>query len=281
MYRKILVGLDGSERSRYALEEALNFAKKTKAEVIGISVIPPQRELVSSFSLFTHIKDLIRKNYEKALDEAKDLAEEKELTIKPILEEGSPYEKIIEVSQKEGCDLIVIGRRGLTSFEKILLGSTAHKVINKSLIDVLIVPINTKISFKKLLAATDTSEYGNKAVKKAGTIAKSYKGELGILSVIKLPVEPIIDLQEILETLKKELESHLVSLSEEISKDGVKVEIFVKYGEPYKVIVETAKEIDATAIVIGAYSSASEKSLGSVGEKIIAHSSCPVLVVKS
>jgi len=281
MYRKILVGLDGSERSRYALEEALNFAKKTKAEVIGISVIPPQRELVSSFSLFTHIKDLIRKNYEKALDEAKDLAEEKELTIKPILEEGSPYEKIIEVSQKEGCDLIVIGRRGLTSFEKILLGSTAHKVINKSLIDVLIVPINTKISFKKLLAATDTSEYGNKAVKKAGTIAKSYKGELGILSVIKLPVEPIIDLQEILEILKKELESHLVSLSEEISKDGVKVEIFVKYGEPYKVIVETAKEIDATAIVIGAYSSASEKSLGSVGEKIIAHSSCPVLVVKS
>uniref|UniRef100_A0A7V4JPN1 Universal stress protein n=1 Tax=Thermodesulfobacterium geofontis TaxID=1295609 RepID=A0A7V4JPN1_9BACT len=281
MYRKILVGLDGSERSKYALEEALNFAKETKAEVLAISVIPPQRELVSSFSLFTHIKDLIRKNYEKALEEAKDLAEENGLPIKTILEEGNPYEKIIEVSQKEGCDLIVTGRRGLTAFEKILLGSTAHRVINNSPVDVLIVPINTKISFKKILAATDTSEYGNKAVKKAGMLAKSYKGDLGILSVIKPPVEPIIDLQEILETLKKELESHLVFLSENISKEGIKVEIFVKYGEPHKVVVETAKEIDATTIVIGAYSSASKKSLGSVGEKIIAHSSCPVLVVKS
>jgi len=281
MYRKILVGLDGSERSRYALEEALNFAKNTKAEVIAVSVIPPQRELVSSFSLFTHIKDLIRKNYKKALEEAKDLAEEKGLTIKTVLEEGNPHEKIIEVSQKEGCDLIVIGRRGLTAFEKILLGSTAHRVINNSPIDVLIVPINTKISFKKILAGTDTSEYGNKAVKKAGMLAKSYNGNLSILSVIKIPIEPIIDLQEILETLKKELESHLAFLSEEVSKEGVRVEIFVKYGEPHKVVIETAKEIDATAIVIGAYSSASEKSLGSVGEKIIANSFCPVLIVKS
>ena len=281
MYRKVLVGLDGSERSRYALEEALNFAKNTKAEVIAVSVIPPQRELVSSFSLFTHIKDLIRKNYEKALEEAKDLAEEKDLAIKTVLEEGNPHEKIIEVSQKEGCDLIVIGRRGFTAFEKILLGSTAHKVINNSPIDVLIVPINTKISFKKILAGTDTSEYGNKAVKKAGMLAKSYNGDLSILSVIKIPIEPIIDLQEILETLKKELESHLASLSEEVSKEGVRVEIFVKYGEPHKVVIETAKEIDATAIVIGAYSSVSEKSLGSVGEKIIANSFCPVLIVKS
>lgn len=281
MYKKFLVGLDGSDASKQALEEALNFAKETKAEVLAISVVPIQRELVSSFSVFGHIKDLIRKNYEKALEEAKDIAEEVGFKIKTFLEEGNPHEKIIEVAQKEGCDLIVTGRRGLTSFEKILLGSTAHRVINNSPIDVLIVPRNTKISLKKILAGTDTSEYGNKAVKKAGMIAKSYKGDLGVLSVIKLPIEPIIDLQEILEILRKDLEAHLVSLTEDVSKEGVKVEIFVKFGEPYKVVIETAKEIEATAIVIGAYSSESQKSLGSVGEKIIANSSCPVLIVKS
>lgn len=281
MYKKFLVGLDGSEASRQAFEEALNFVKETQAEVLAISVVPPQRELVSSFSVFGQIKDLIKKNYEKALNEAKDLAEETGFKIKTFLEEGTPHEKIIEVAQKEGCDLIVTGRRGLTSFEKILLGSTAHKIINESPIDVLIVPRNTKINFKKILAGTDTSEYGNKAVKKAGMIAKSYNGDLGILSVIKLPVEPIIDLQEVLEILRKELESHLAFLAEDISKEGVKTEIFVKFGEPYKVVIETVKEIGATAIVIGAYSSASRKSLGSVGEKIIANSICPVLIVKS
>ncbi|PMP65660.1 MAG: hypothetical protein C0190_06525 [Thermodesulfobacterium geofontis] len=281
MYKKFLIGLDGSDASRQAFEAALNFAKETKAEVLAISVIPTQKELVSSFSIFGHIKDLIRKNYEKALEEAKDLAEETGFKIKTILEEGNPYKKIIEVSQREGCDLIITGRRGLTSFEKILLGSTAHRVVNHSPIDVLIVPRNIRISFKRILAGTDTSEYGNKAVKKAGMIAKSYKGDLAVLSVIKLPVEPIIDLQEILEILRKDLEAHLVSLTEDISKEEVKVEIFVKFGEPYKVVVETAKEWGATAIVIGAYSSENQKSLGSIGEKIIANSFCPVLIVKS
>ncbi|MCD6489270.1 MAG: universal stress protein [Thermodesulfobacterium sp.] len=281
MYKKILVGIDGSETSIHALEEALDFSKKYKAEVLAISVIPQHRELVSSFSVFGHIKDLLRKPYEKALNEAKDLAEDMGVSIKTFLEEGDPYKKIIEVAQKEGCDLIITGRRGITSFEKILIGSTAHKVINNSPVDVLIVPKNTQINFKKLLAGTDTSEYGNKAVKKAGEIAKKFNGELGVISVIKIPVEPIIDLQEILETLRKDMESYLVSLTEEIAKDEVKVEIFVDFGEPYKVVIDTAKKINATTIVISAYSSASEKSLGSVGEKVIANSFCPVLVVKN
>jgi len=280
MYKKILVGIDGSERSMHALEEVLNFSKKTKAEVVVASIVPTHRELASSFSIFGHIKDLIKKPYEKAIEEAKDMAEEIGVSIKTILEEGDPAEKIIEISKKENCDLIVTGRRGLTVFERIFIGSTAHKVIDESPVDVLIVPKiprDGKIDFKRLLATTDTSEFGNKAVKKAGLIAKTYNGELGVISVIKLPVEPVIDLQEVLETLKKDLESHLLSLTEEFAKEGIKVEVFVKFGEPYKEVIETAKEIDATTIVIGE----SRKTLGSVGEKIIANSFCPVLIVKT
>ncbi len=281
MYKKILVGIDGSETSMRALEKVLNFAKENQIEVTAISVVPPHRELSSSFSVFGHIMDLIRKPYEKALEEAKDLAEDVGISIKTVLEEGDPYEKIIEVAKNERCDLIVTGRRGLTAFEKILIGSTTSKVINNSPIDVLVVPKNAKISFEKLLAGTDNSEFGNKAVKKAGLIVKNYNGELGVISVIKLPTESIMELQEILDNLKKDIESHILLLTEDLTKEGIKVEIFIKLGEPYKEIVDTAKEIGATTIVIGAYSSVSQKALGSVGEKIIAHSFCPVLVVKS
>jgi len=280
-YKKLLVGLDSSEASKHAYEEVLNFAKETQAEVLTISVVPTHKELVSSFSVFGHIKDLIKKPYIKALQEAQDIAEDMGLKVKTFLEEGRPYEKIVEVAQKESCDLIITGRRGITSFEKIFIGSTAYRVVNNSPVDVLIVPKNAKISFKKLLAGTDASEYGDKAVKKARKLAKSYNGELGIISVIKLPIEPIIDLKEIFEMFKKDIESHLISITEDIIKEGVKVEIFVKHGEPYITIVETAKEIDATIIVIGAYSSLSQKSLGGTGEKVIANSFCPILIVKN
>lgn len=280
MYKKCLVGTDGSETSIHALKEVLNFSKTYQIEVGVISVIPEHRELTSSFSVFGHIKDLIKKPYEKTLEEAKDLAEEEGVNIKTFLEEGNPYEKIVEIAQKEGYNLIVMGRRGITAFEKILIGSTTYRVINNSPVDVLVIPKNARISFEKLLAGTDTSEFGNKAIKKAGALAKEYRSKLSVISVVKLPVEPIIDLREIMDMLKKELESHLLFLTEEFAKDGIKVEVFVKFGEPYKEVIETAKEIDATTIVIGAYSSKSKKTLGSVGEKIIANSFCPVLVVK-
>jgi len=280
-YNKILVALDGSERSKHAYEEILKFAKETRAEVLAISVVPSHKELVSSLSVFGHVKDLIRKPYIKALEEAKELAEENDIKIETHLEEGKPYEKIIEIAQKENCDLIVTGRRGITSFEKILIGSTTHRIINNSPIDVFVIPKYAKISFKKILAATDTSAEGNKVVEKAGKLAKNYNGELGIISVIKLPVEPIVDLQEIIEELKKEIEKHLISIADKITKEGVKVEIFVKQGDPHMVIVDTAKEIEATTIVIGAYSALSQKSIGSVGEKVIANAYCPVLVIKS
>lgn len=281
MYKKILVGVDGSKSSFHALKEALSFSKKYSAEVLALSIIPPHRELVSSFSIFGHIKGLIKDSYQKTVETVKNLAEEVGVPIKTILEEGNPYEKIIEVAQKENCELIVIGRRGITSFEKILIGSTAKKIINHSPLDVLIIPKHAQINFKKLLAGTDTSEYGNRAVKKAGEIAKKFNGELGVISVIKIPIEPIIDLQEVLNVLRKDLESHLVFLTEDIAKDGVKVELFIEFGEPYKLVIDTAKKIGADTIVISAYSSESEKSLGSVGEKIIADSFCSVLVVKS
>lgn len=280
-YQKILVALDGSERSKHAYEETLKFVKETKAKILTIAVMPTHRELVSSLSVFGHVKELIKKPYIKALEEAKELAEEDGIDIKTFFEEGKPYEKIIEIAQKEGCDLIVTGRRGVTSFEKILIGSVAHRIINYSPIDVLIIPKYAKVSFKKILAATDLSEEGNKAVKKAGKIAKNYNGEVGIISVIKLPVEPIIDLQEIIEELKKEIENHLISLANEITKEEVKVEILVREGEPHTVIVNTAKEIEATSIAIGAYSPLTQKSIGSVGEKIIANANCSILVIKS
>ncbi len=280
-YQKILVALDGSERSKHAYEETLKFVKETKAKILTIAVMPTHKELVSSLSVFGHVKELIKKPYIKALEEAKELAEENGIDIKTFFEEGKPYEKIIEIAQKEGCDLIVTGRRGVTSFEKILIGSVAHRIINYSPIDVLIIPKYTKVSFKKILAATDISEEGNKAVKKAGKIAKNYNGELGIISVIKLPAEPIIDLQEIIEEFKKEIENHLISIANEITKEEVKVEILIRQGEPHIVIVNTAKEIEATTIAIGAYSPLTQKSIGSVGEKIIANANCPILVIKS
>jgi nucleotide-binding universal stress UspA family protein len=55
------------------------------------------------------------------------------------LEVGYPAERILDTATKDGCDLIILGRRGVSRIERFLLGSVATSVMNHSECDVLIV----------------------------------------------------------------------------------------------------------------------------------------------
>ncbi|HAA84471.1 MAG: UspA domain-containing protein [Thermodesulfobacterium sp. 37_54] len=279
-FKRILVALDGSDASKHAFEEALNFAKNEGIELMAISVIPPYKGLVSSLSIFGHVKENIRKTYMKALEEAKIFAEENQIELKTFLEEGRPCEKVIEVAIKNNCDLIVTGRRGATSFEKILIGSTAAKIINDSPIDVLIIPRKTLLKIQKILVATDGSIPGNNAVKRAGKIAKAYGATLDISSVIQLPPETIIGEEELLDILKEELSEQLAPVIKEIEGLGLKPRVFIEKGEPYAVIVNIIKNLGATLLAIGADEETGKKLIGSAAQKIIANSPVPILVIK-
>ncbi|WP_028841687.1 universal stress protein [Thermodesulfobacterium hveragerdense] len=279
-FKRILVALDGSDASKHAFEEALNFAKNEDIELMAISVIPPYKGLVSSLSIFGHVRDNIKKTYIKALEEAKMFAEENQMELKTFLEEGRPCEKVIEVAIKNNCDLIVTGRRGATSFEKILIGSTAAKIINDSPIDVLIIPRKTLLKIQKILVATDGSIPGNNAVKRTAKIAKVYGATLDVASVIQLPPESIIGEEELLGILREEISKQLEPVINEIEGLDLKPQVFIEKGEPYAVIVNIIKNLGATLLAIGADEETGKKLIGSVAQKIIANSPVPILVIK-
>lgn len=279
-YRRILVGLDGSDASRHALEEALKFAKETQAEVIAISVIPVLKGLASALSIFGNIKENLKKTHVKALEEAEDLAEDFGMKIKTILEEGKPCEKIIEAIGKFDCDLVITGRRGATSFDKILIGSTAARVLNESPVDMIIVPRKSSLRIKKILAATDGSVVGNNAVKKAGKVAKAYDAELDIISVVQLPPESVIEIEEIMDILKNELQKELEPIIEEIRNLGLQPQVFIEKGDPHAVIVNKINTLGSTILAIGADEETGRKIIGSAAQKIIANSPVPILIIK-
>lgn len=279
-YRRILVGLDGSDASRHALEEALKFAKETQAEVIAISVIPVLKGLASALSIFGNIKENLKKTHVKALEEAEDLAEDFGMKIKTILEEGKPCEKIIEAIGKFDCDLVITGRRGATSFDKILIGSTAARVLNESPVDMIIVPRKSSLRIKKILAATDGSAVGNNAVKKAGKVAKAYDAELDIISVVQLPPESVIGIEEIMDILKNELQKELEPIIEEIRNLGLQPQVFIEKGDPHAVIVNKINTLGSTILAMGADEETGKKIIGSAAQKIIANSPVPILIIK-
>lgn len=121
---KILVGVDGSDYSTWALMEAISIAKKFSGHVKVINVYKRGH------------KDEATKTQIKA----KQLLEEEKIDSSQSSILGSnPSRALVDTAKTENFDLIVVGSRGLGSAASFLLGSVSKQVVSKANCDVLVV----------------------------------------------------------------------------------------------------------------------------------------------
>jgi nucleotide-binding universal stress UspA family protein len=281
-FKNILVYLDGSEASLHGLKESLRFARAAKSKIMAVSVVPPyQGDL--RFTGLGNIKALLKEPCDTALAEAMKMAEAEGISLTTACLEGEPYEEIADLAEAEGCDLIVMGV-GTQSMEKFFaMGSTTARVIGYSQIDVLVVPEKATIGWQNLLLATDGSKHSEKAAARAAAIAKSNGAQLNIVSATDFVCELYAQAPEVGEALIKKARKTLDASKKRADLEGLNTECFVREGEAYKAIIDLAKEKKTEMIVIGSHGKTGLKRLlmGSVVEKVIGHSHCPVLVVKA
>lgn len=282
-YKKILVAVDGSESSMNALKESFKLAANEKSWITAVSVVPPYTGDLDIVGVGRDVFQSMRRPYEKALSDALALAKKKGASIKTVCEEGEPYERLVDLVRSVKCDLIVMGRRGLKRLERVFVGSVTARVIGHSSVDVLVVPKDTAIGWQKILLATDGSKYSKAAAKRAIDFAKSYGGELKVISVVDVPTEFYAESPETVEGLIKKAKGYTEAVRKQAEASGVKAESLVREGEIYSVITDLAREQKAKIIVTGSHGRTGLKRLlmGSITEKVIGHSESPVLVVKS
>ena len=280
-YRKILVAIDGSESSKNALRQAIKLTNSEKCWITVVSVIPPY-EGDLGLTAVGNIIEAMKQPCEKALFEAMEIAKAERALIKTVCEEGDIYERIVDLADAENCDLIVMGRRGMHHLERALVGSVTARVIGHSQRDILVVPENTAIGWKGIFLTTDGSKYSAAATDSAINFVKSYGGEIKVVSVVDVTEEFMARAPGAVEDLVKKAKGFVEDVKKKAEAQGVKTETFVREGEPYKVVTNLAKEYDSNVIVVGSHGRSGFRRLlmGSVTEKVIGHSPCPVLVVK-
>jgi nucleotide-binding universal stress UspA family protein len=281
-YGKILVAYDGSDSSRNALRQAIRFSRTQKCEVRALAVSPSYEgdlELVG----VRKIKEAIRGSAEKMMGEAEAIARAEGASITTGTEDGEPYERIIDAARAEGCELVVMGRRGLRRLERALMGSVTARVIGHSQCDVLVVPRDATLGWKSVLVAVDGSSYGDAALEKAMDLAEAYGGDLSIAYVVDVNEEFYAQAPEMVEKMVRDAKALLDEMKKKAEARGLKAETYVREGDAHRWIIELAAERKADLIVMGSHGRTGLKRLlmGSVAEKVIGLSSVPVLVAKT
>src|SRR6476619_1644184 len=136
-YSKILIGLDGSDDSIKAADDAIAIAKLHGAKLITVHVIPstttapnsPEFSKRSVEAAEAWFGDIKRKGAEAGV----------EVETKVISSGYSVGQVVVDQAEKENVDLIVVGTRGMTGFKKMLLGSVALEVVTYSDCSVMVV----------------------------------------------------------------------------------------------------------------------------------------------
>lgn len=126
MYRKILVGYDGSAASRKAFDAALELAAKHGAELHVISVARPSEvgDDVETEAVIEHS----RAYHRGLLAELKSAVAAKGVKTHYEVAVGHPAEQIIYHADRHQADLIVVGDRGRSKFARLLLGSVSKQI---------------------------------------------------------------------------------------------------------------------------------------------------------
>jgi nucleotide-binding universal stress UspA family protein len=281
-YKKMLVAVDGSQSSMHALRESFKLARNEKSWITVVSVVP---RYVGDLSLVAigNVMSSLRKPCEEVLSRAEEMAADERALIKTVCEEGEIFERIVDLAEAENCDLIIMGRRGMSRLERTLVGSVTARVIGHSQRDVLIVPNNSSVGWKRILVATDGSKYSKLAVERAIDFAKSYESALRVVSVVDVPSEFYAEATDAVEDMIDKAKGFIEDIKNQAESEGINTKTFAGEGEAYQVITELATKQGADVIVMGSHGRTGLKRLlmGSVAEKVIGHATCPVLVVKS
>ncbi len=135
---KILVPVDGSPHAMRANDYAIKMAGLLSAEIILLHCHKPFPSVLGEPYLQKAITQRLE-NSQKRLEpfEARLKAEGTAFSVRIL--EGPPGSRICETARIEGCEMIIMGSRGRTDLQGLLLGSTAHRVLHCAPCPVMVV----------------------------------------------------------------------------------------------------------------------------------------------
>lgn len=280
---KILWATDFSEEAQESLLYADAFAKTFKAKIVALHVVPDFSAALydAAHVIKGELLQRVAAVKGEAEEKIKAISKEKGIPFeKIIVMEGTASKIIIDSAEKEGVDLIVIGRRGMSAVEKLFIGSVANQILRTSPVPILLTKKKTGTpQFKKIIVPTDFSEREEIERDLAWDLAKGFGSELTLLHVLELhdfEFSPRV-LEELMESLlgrlkrRKKREKADLQVTEDVYR-AVNASVGIaEYAETHN--------FDLIVISTCVQSKLERFFLGSTTEKVISYTQIPIFAI--
>jgi nucleotide-binding universal stress UspA family protein len=291
----ILCPVDFSDPSHQALQQAAALAAWYGAKVIALHVHQPALAAVAALAGggaadeewttdFGEVRDRIRVDAAAFTDASVELV--------PDVSGGEPADAIVAYAQSVPADLIVMGTRGKSGLQHLMLGSVTENVLRKAGCPVLTLsprlqrPIG--FPFQRVLCATDFSAASVAALGLAASLTRDVTAEVVVLHVNDEPDE-----YELFVARPFDVHRHLDA--RDASAAGVLAQfagrafggqrqptLRVVRGNPGEQIARIAAAEHADLVVMGAqgHNAVQTMLFGSTTNTVVRTAECPVLTTR-
>lgn len=131
---KILVAVDGSSHALHAAAFVVRHLRPlpgAEAHVVNVQPPVPYLEALSEAAR-TSVESFVGRQGDATCERARQMLEVAGFAVRVHVDTGDPVEAILRCARECGCDLIVMGTRGLGALQGIALGSVANRVVQRS-----------------------------------------------------------------------------------------------------------------------------------------------------
>ena len=302
MLEHVLVPLDSSKLSEQILLYIGHIAKNMHSRMTLLHVVdtdalphlPGNRYKELTEQLLEREKDLARR-YLRAIRDHMGANEE---AVSCEVIPGSPAEAIVSFAHSQGIDLIAMSTHGRSGLNRWFMGSVADKVLHTATVPLLLFrPQNVSAppapQIQTLLLPLDGSPMAESALPLAEFLAKSLALNVLVARVVPTYAFPFSDpytfgdpaySTEILELATKDAADYLDATVSSLRLTDLKAEpCLLQQGDTAGQIIDLAGRTKNVLVVMSTRgrSGLGRWVLGSVADRVVRGSGCPVLLVRS
>lgn len=300
--RTILVPMDFSRESLRVLEYAIVMARKFGATIHVLHVRPSKEASAMERA------DKMMLNYPDTIDflqdRLADVQRKHNVKFSPDhchVSSGRPFEEICKLAREIDADVIALPTRGHAGLKRVVLGSTAERVIRYAPCPVLIprgkiykaalagLGARSDLNIRKILVPVDFSASSAEGVRYAIFLAAKYKAALHLFHAVYPHADLVAqdrmsgNLLSVLEAAQLSARRDMKGLKRRYVPKGMACEMEIRTGYPIDQICAQSggPGVDLAVISTHGRTGFRHALIGSVAEHVARYAECPVMVVPS